>query len=111
MWLVREMSPLLSAMRNGCFGLLPVSIEVIVVLGRGVRRQADVQPLPKLCQPQEACTGTHRRANPELVLGASRTSSASDFCCCLEATASRRSNSSGKYICFLIMMYTVIPYS
>ena len=57
MWLVREMSPLLSATRKGCFALLLVSIEVIVVLGGGIRREADVQLSPKLCELQERSAG------------------------------------------------------
>ena len=47
--------------------LLPVSIEIVVVVGGGVRRQADVQPLPKLCELQERSAGTYRCSYPKLV--------------------------------------------
>ena len=67
MWLVSEMSPLLSAMRNGCFALLPVSIEVVVMVGGGIGWQGDIQPSPKLCELQERSAGTDGRSCPELV--------------------------------------------
>src|SRR4051794_18369484 len=62
------MSPLLSAMRNGCCSLLPVSIQVVVVLGGGIGRQADIQPSPELCELQERSPGTDGRPCSELVL-------------------------------------------
>src|SRR4051794_27657403 len=61
------MSPLLSAMRNGC-SLLSVSIEIVVVFGGGIGRGFDVQPSPKLCQFHERSAGTDRSRCAKLVL-------------------------------------------
>jgi hypothetical protein len=45
---------------NGWSVLLPVSIEVVVVVGRGISGEVDVQPFSKLGQLHERRAGTDR---------------------------------------------------
>src|SRR5215217_2301046 len=62
-----RISPLLSAMINGCCLLLSVSIEIVVEFFRGILGQADVQPFPKLRQLQKRSTGRNGSCRPQLL--------------------------------------------
>src|SRR3712207_3415508 len=53
---VREISPLVSAIRKGS---LVVTIEIIVVPLREVSRPGHTECFTKCCQPQQCLTGVH----------------------------------------------------